>query len=55
MREREKKGNRMMLVRVEYENVEREDEWNDSYWSVEGSEKEFHDTYEGFYPKEEVN
>lgn len=52
MREKEKKRDRLMSV--EYENVDREDEWNED-WTYAGSEDEFHDTYEGFYPKEGVN
>ena len=49
MREKEKKGDRMMRVRVEYENVDREDEWNED-WTYAGSEDEFHATYDSYYP-----
>ena len=49
MREKEKKGDRLMRVRVEYENVDREDEWNED-WTYAGSEDEFHDTYDSYYP-----
>ena len=49
MREKEKKGDRMMRVRVEYENVDREDEWNED-WTYAGSEDEFPATYDSYYP-----
>ena len=49
MREKEKKGDRLMRVRVEYENVDREDEWNED-WTYAGSEDEFHATYDSYYP-----
>ena len=34
---------------TEYENVGREDEGNED-WTYAGSEDEFHDTYDSYYP-----